>query len=90
MESDFDQVAAELRITAGERLDASGIPWDFLRRQGPIAHELMAAADSIQAARPEEVVAVVVGSSSSAMHRMVGSVAVNLARHSPVPIMIVP
>jgi nucleotide-binding universal stress UspA family protein len=90
MESDFDQVAAELRIAASERLGASGIPWDFLWRQGPIARELMAAAESIHAARPEEVVAVVVGSSSSAMHRMVGSVAVNLARHSPVPIMIVP
>jgi nucleotide-binding universal stress UspA family protein len=28
--------------------------------------------------------------SSSAMHRMVGSVAVNLAHHSPVPVTIVP
>jgi nucleotide-binding universal stress UspA family protein len=34
--------------------------------------------------------AVIVGSSSSAMHRVVGSVAVNLARHSPVPVTIVP
>ena len=39
---------------------------------------------------PAEVVVIEVGSSSSAMHRMVGSVAVNLARHSPVPVIIVP
>jgi nucleotide-binding universal stress UspA family protein len=35
-------------------------------------------------------VVIEVGSSSSAMHRMVGSVAVNLAHHSPVPVTIVP
>ena len=39
---------------------------------------------------PADVVVIEVGSSSSAMHRMVGSVAVNLARHSPVPVIIVP
>jgi nucleotide-binding universal stress UspA family protein len=90
VESDFDKVAAELRATAAEQLDVSGVPWEFQWRQGPIAQELIAAAESIHAARPDDVVAIVVGSSSSAMHRMVGSVAVNLARHSPVPVMIVP
>jgi len=90
MESDFDQVASELRAAAGARLDGSGVPWDFRWRQGLIAHELIATAESIQAARPEDVVVIVVGSSSSAMHRLVGSVAVNLARHSPVPVTIVP
>jgi len=44
----------------------------------------------IQAARPGDVMAIVVGSSSGAMHPMVGSAAVDLARHSPVPLMIVP
>ena len=47
-------------------------------------------AESFQAAQPDDVVVILVGSSSSAMHRMVGSVAVNLARHSPLPVMIVP
>ena len=88
--SDFDQVAAELRAAAGERLAGSGVPWDFRWRQGQIAHELIAAAGSVQAARPDDVVVVLVGSSSSAMHRMVGSVAVQLAHHSPVPVTIVP
>ena len=90
VESDFDEVARELRTAAAERLGDSGLSWDFRWRQGLIAHELIAVAESVQAARPDDVVVIMVGSSSSAMHRMVGSVAVNLARHSPVPVMIVP
>lgn len=39
---------------------------------------------------PDDNVAIVVGSSSSALHRVAGSVAVSLARHSPVPVVIVP
>jgi nucleotide-binding universal stress UspA family protein len=90
VENDFDQVAAELRAMAGERLAGSGVPWDFQWRQGQIAHELIAAAESVQAARPDDVVVILVGSSSSAMHRVVGSVAVSLAHHSPVPVIVVP
>ena len=90
VESDFDKVAGELRVAAAERLDGTGVPWDFRWVQGLIAQELIAAAESAHAARPDDVVVVVVGSSSSAMHRMVGSVAVNLARHAPVPAIIVP
>ena len=90
VESDFDKVAAELRALASERMAGSGVPWDFQWRQGLIAHELIAAAASAQAARPDDVVVILVGSSSSAMHRMVGSVAVQLAHHSPVPVTIVP
>jgi nucleotide-binding universal stress UspA family protein len=90
VESDFGKVAGELRAAAAERLDGAGVPWDFRWRQGAIAQELIAAAESVQAGRPDDVVVVVVGSSSSAMHRIVGSVAVNLARHSPVPVIIVP
>jgi nucleotide-binding universal stress UspA family protein len=91
VESDFDEVASELRSAAAQRLEGSAVPWDFQRRQGLIAQELIAAAEAIRAARPDDVVAIVVGSSSSAMHRrLVGSAAVNLARHSPVPLIIVP
>jgi len=90
VESDFDQVAAELRAMAEERMAGTGVPWDFQWRQGLIAQELIAAAESVQAARPDDIVVILVGSSSSAMHRVVGSVAVNLAHHSPVPVTIVP
>jgi nucleotide-binding universal stress UspA family protein len=90
VESDFDQVAAELRGEAAKRLDPAGVAWDFTWRQGLIAPELIAAAESVQAAEPEDVVVILVGSSSTAMHRLVGSVAVTLARHSPVPVTVVP
>jgi nucleotide-binding universal stress UspA family protein len=90
VEHDFDQVARELRDAAGEQLAESGLPWDFRWRQGLIPRELIAAAESVQADRPDDVVVILVGSSSSAMHRVVGSVAVSLAHHSPVPVTIVP
>ena len=90
VEHDFHQVAQELRAAAAELLGDSRVSWDFQWRQGVIAHELMAVAESVQAAEPNAVVVIGVGSSSSAMHRMVGSVAVNLAHHSPVPVTIVP
>jgi nucleotide-binding universal stress UspA family protein len=89
-ERDFGQVAQELQAAAAERLGDSQVPWDFQWRQGLIAHELIAVAESLQAAEPGDVVVIEVGSSTSTVHRMVGSVAVNLARHSPVPISIVP
>jgi nucleotide-binding universal stress UspA family protein len=90
VENDFDEVAAEMRAEAAKRLDPAGVTWDFQWRQGLIAHELIAAATSIRDAEPDDVVVVLVGSSSSPMHRLVGSVAVNLAYHSPVPVTIVP
>jgi nucleotide-binding universal stress UspA family protein len=90
MESDFDQVAGEVRAAAAEQLDGSGLTWDFQWRQGLIGQELIAVAESVQATRPDDVVVILVGSSHSAMHRVVGSVAVTLAHHSPVPITVVP
>lgn len=90
LENDFDHVESELRTTVGERLRGHVDDWDFQRRQGQIAHELVAATEEIHAAHPDDTVAIVVGSSSSAVHRMVGSVPVTLARHSPVPLIIVP
>lgn len=49
--------------------------------------------DMLSAARdahPGDTVGIVVGSSSQAMHRIVGSVAVSLARRSRVPVVVVP
>ena len=67
-----------------------GAIWEFQRRQGLIAEELIAVAAGLRDARPGQNVVIVIGSSSHATHRMVGSVAVSLARHSPVPLVIVP
>lgn len=90
MDKDFDEIERELRAQAAGQLDASGADWEFQRRQGIIADQLIAAATAIGEARPGEIVAIIVGSSSHATHRVVGSVAVGLARHSPVPLIIVP
>jgi nucleotide-binding universal stress UspA family protein len=90
LESDFDEIEQELRTEVRERLGDREEGWGFERRQGIIADELIAAATGIRDDHPGDNVVIVVGSSSHAMHRVVGSVAVSLARHSPVPLVIVP
>ena len=90
MEVDFDEIARDLRTAAGEQLRGREERWEFARREGQIADELMAYAAGIRDAHPGDNTAIVVGSSSQAMHRIVGSVAVTLARRSPVPILVVP
>jgi nucleotide-binding universal stress UspA family protein len=90
MEVNFDDIARELHDQASEQMSGREEHWSFERRQGLIAEELIAAAKGIHDAHPGDTVVIVVGSSSHAMHRMVGSVAVSLARRSPVPLVVVP
>ena len=90
LEIGFDDVERELRTMAGEQLAGLQESWAFERRQGLIGEELVEAARDIGAAHPSATVVLVVGSSSLAAHRLVGSVAVALARHSPVPLVVVP
>jgi nucleotide-binding universal stress UspA family protein len=90
LETGFDDVEQELRSMAGEQLRGREDRWGFERREGLIAEELLAAARDMHAGHPDATVVIVVGSSSQVAHRVVGSVAVSLARHSPVPLVIVP
>jgi nucleotide-binding universal stress UspA family protein len=90
MEEIFDEMALDLRAQAGEQLRGHEERWRFERRQGLISEELVAAAAKVPGAGPDDIVVIVVGSSSQATHRMVGSVAVHLARRAPVPLVIVP
>jgi nucleotide-binding universal stress UspA family protein len=90
MESDFNDVEQELRTMAAEQLRDQEHGWSFERREGLIAEELIAAANDLGAAHPGATVVIVVGSSSLVAHRVVGSAAVSLARHSPVPLIVVP
>ena len=90
LEQDFDDVEQELKAMAGEQLRDHEVSWGFERRQGIIGEELVAAATELGAAHPDATVVIVVGSSSLVTHRVVGSVAVSLARHSPVPLIVVP
>lgn len=93
MEVNFDEVARDLQAQAGEQLRDREERWRFERSQDMItdvADVLIRVAKRIRDAHPDDNVAIVIGSSSQAMHRIVGSVAVSLARHAPVPILIVP
>jgi nucleotide-binding universal stress UspA family protein len=90
LETDFDDIEQELRTMAAEQLGGVEQGWGFQRRQGPIAEELIAAAKDLGAEHPHATVVIMVGSSSLVAHRVVGSAAVSLARHSPVPLIVVP
>ena len=90
MEVNFSEIARELQAQAGEQLRGHEERWKFEHGQGGITDVLIKAAEKLRDAHPGDNVAIVVGSSSQAMHRMVGSVAVSLARHAPVPLVIVP
>ena len=93
LEADFDEIEQQLRGAAAEQLRDRVTAWGFERRQGIVPEELIAVAKAISDAgygNDAGSVAIVVGSSSHATHRVVGSVAVSLARHSPVPLLIVP
>jgi len=90
MENIFDDMERDLRAQADEQLRGREERWTFARRQGLIAEQLVAAAGAIVKVNPGDTVVIVVGSSSQASHRMVGSVAVSLARHAQVPLVIVP
>jgi nucleotide-binding universal stress UspA family protein len=90
VEADFDDIEKELRASAAAQLDNHGVAWTFQRRQGAIPEQLIAATSAIQKAHPGDTAVIAVGSSSHASHRVMGSVAVSLARHCPVPVVIVP
>ena len=90
MEQSFSEIARDLRAQAEEQLRGREDRWVFEWRQGEIAGELTAEATRLGEADPGDTVVLVVGSSSHAMHRVIGSVAVSLSRHSPVPLVIVP
>lgn len=90
METSFDELARELEKQAADQLRGHEDRWQFDRGHGQIADVLIATARKLEETHPGETVAIVVGSSSQALHRMVGSVAVGLARHAPVPILVVP
>jgi len=90
VEADFDEIEKELRASAATQLNGTGAAWTFQRRQGSIPEQLVAATSAIRAAHPGDTTLIIVGSSSHASHRVMGSVAVSLARHCPVPVVIVP
>lgn len=84
MQESYDSVAAELRQTAEEQGARLGIDIVFVQRDGNPFAEIVRLADEIQAD------AVIVGASTKAGHRFVGSLAVHLVRASRWPVTVVP
>lgn len=89
-EDAFDQIARELHTQAGKQLLGREDRWRFERRQGNVGGSAGRGGREHHDGRPDSNVAIVVGSSSQAMHRVLGSVAVSLARHARAPLLIVP
>lgn len=79
-----DAVAEELRTRAGEAARELGISTTFVAAHGDPFTELRRVADEIRAD------AVVVGASTKAGHRLVGSLAVRLVRAGRWPVTVVP
>jgi len=90
VEDSFDEVSKDLHAQVREQLRGREDRWVFARGDGAVPDVLIATAARLSDAHPEDTVVIVVGSSSQAMHRVVGSVAVSLARRAEVPIIIVP
>lgn len=86
---DAAELEQDLRAQATEQLRAGRAAWEFHRREGTVAPELIATATAVGEAHPNDTVAIIVGSSSNATRRMVELVAVHLSP-SPVILMIVP
>jgi nucleotide-binding universal stress UspA family protein len=88
----LEMMSADAIVEAQVSAQLAGVEerWRFERRQGPIAETLVTAAKEHPDAHPGDTVVIVVGTSSQPVHRMVGSVAISLARHTPVALIIVP
>jgi nucleotide-binding universal stress UspA family protein len=84
MNEAYDEVAEELReqvVTQSVRL---GIDAEFIERTGNPYAEIVRLADEVRAD------AVIVGASTKAGHRFIGSLAVHLVRASRWPVTVVP
>jgi nucleotide-binding universal stress UspA family protein len=84
MQEAYDSVAADLRRNAAEQGARLGIEIVFVERDGNPFTEIVRLAGEIQAD------AVIVGASTKAGHRFVGSLAVHLVRASRWPVTVVP
>ena len=78
------EIAADLRQQAEEGAARLGVPLQFITAFGDPYHELRRVADEVHAD------AVVVGASTQAGHRWVGSLAVRLVKAGRWPVTVVP
>ena len=84
MNEAYDEVAEELREAVETQSVRLGIDVEFVERTGNPYAEIVRLADEVRAD------AVIVGASTKAGHRFVGSLAVHLVRASRWPVTVVP
>jgi nucleotide-binding universal stress UspA family protein len=78
------QVVDEIQQAIAANADRRGVPVSFIEARGNPAQEIARVADELR------VDAVVVGASSQAGHKLIGSIATALVRHAHWPITVVP
>jgi len=83
-EQDMDQVATELGDEVKAAAAGYNVPLEYVVRSGDPVTEIVRIADEVK------VDAVVVGASTQAGHRLIGSVAVRLVRMGRWPVTVVP
>jgi nucleotide-binding universal stress UspA family protein len=87
----FDGAELVFAEAVRDRLADTEYRWRFQRRDGLIAHELIAAADDLSKEYGDDAsVVIVVGSAMQKMHHVVGSVPVALVRHAKYAVVVVP
>jgi len=79
-----EQIATEIKQQIAEALDRIGVEVTFVRRRGNPYLEL------VRVARELRVDAIVVGASTQAGHRLIGSLAGRLVRDAKWPVTVVP
>ena len=84
MQEAYDEVAADLRQAFEAQIPRLGIDAEFVVREGNPFTEIVRLAGEVQAD------AVIVGASTKAGHRLVGSLAVHLVRAARWPVTVVP
>ncbi len=87
----FDALEQQFTEAIRSRLNLVEQRWRLERRDGNIAHELIAAADRVSRDYgTDATVVIVVGSAMHTYHHVVGSVPVALVRNAKYPIVVVP
>jgi nucleotide-binding universal stress UspA family protein len=89
--SAFDDLERRLGHEVSNRLASTEPRWHFRRRDGAVAHELIAVGDELRRQNgPQTTIVLIVGGSSHKSHRLLGSVSSKLERVDRFPVVVVP
>jgi nucleotide-binding universal stress UspA family protein len=91
LEESFADQGRHLSEEVRARLKGTESRWHFHRRDGAVAHELLAAAEELRRQHgPDADIVIVVGGSAHKYHRLFGSASLNVVRHDGFPVVVVP